>query len=379
MSEATLSDQLAAAARAADAPAVAVCDRLLEWAVARGASDLHVEPEPDAYRLRLRLDGVLTAVGRLERALAPTLVARLKVLADLPTYVVDVAQDGRIAAERVGAPADLRLAVLPTIHGEKAVVRLFDPRAAVLPIDGLGLPPDTAAALERAVLAPQGVVVLSGPAGSGKSTTIHAALQRVLERSGGARSVVGIEDPVERVVPGITQTQVSPQTGFGFAEALRAFLRQDPEVIYLGEVRDAETARVAIEAGLTGHLVITTLHAGSCAGVYTRLLDMGLEPHLLTSALSTVLAQRLVRRRCPDCVGGCPACLGTGHRGRVPLAEHAVPGPALRDAVLRRADERALAAILAEAGQRTLRDHARDLVADGVTTAAEVERVLGPG
>jgi type II secretory ATPase GspE/PulE/Tfp pilus assembly ATPase PilB-like protein len=248
------------------------------------------------------------------------------------------------------------------------------------------------------VLAPQGVVVLSGPAGAGKSTTIHAALRRLRERAGGARSVVSIEDPVERVVPGITQCQVTPAAGFGYAEALRAFLRQDPEVIHVGEVRDAAAAAVAIEAGLTGHLVLTTLHAGSCAQVFTRLLDMGLEPHLVTSAVTHVLAQRLVRRLCacgeddpaaaaraalgpeprPRRASGCAACLGTGYRGRVPLVEHAGRSAALRTSVLARHDEAALAAALAAAGLRPLAARAIELVAQGVTSLAEVERVLGP-
>lgn len=377
------SDLAADLARAASeggaAPAVAVVERLLARALAAGASDLHVEPEAADWSIRLRLDGVLHPAARLPRHAAPTLVARLKVLADLPTYVNDVPQDGRIPRARAGGPSDLRLAVLPTVHGEKAVVRLFERPVEARSLGALGLPDDAAQALERAVLAPQGVVVLSGPAGSGKSTTIHAALQLVLERSQGARSVVGIEDPVERVVPGITQTQVNPGAGFGYAEALRAFLRQDPEVIYVGEARDAATAGVVIEAGLTGHLVITTLHAGSCAQVLTRLLEMKLEPHLLSSALSVVFAQRLVRRTCAGCrAAGCPACLGTGYRGRAPLVEHATLGPLVRRAVLERADEAALAAAMRAQGQRGLREHGHALVEQGVTSARELERVLGP-
>lgn len=394
-----LSAELEALARRSTAPAVAVVDRLLGAATAARASDLHVDPEPDAFVVRLRLDGVLHPAARLARALAPTLVARLKVLADLPTYVVDAAQDGRIPGSRVpgGAGGDLRLAILPTIHGEKAVVRLFDGATPAPELDGLGYPLDAAQALERAVVAPQGVVVLSGPAGSGKSTTIHAALRRLRERSGGARSVVSIEDPVERVVPGITQCQV--RAGFGWADALRAFLRLDPEVIHVGEVRDAATAAAAIEAGLTGHLVLTTLHAGSAAQVFTRLVDLEVEPHLVTSSVTAVFAQRLARRLCAACAAddpgaaaraplgpeprprkavGCPACLGTGHQGRLPLVEHAaLTGPARR-AVLERQEEAALAAALREAGQRTLLERGLELVAGGALGLAELERVLGP-
>jgi general secretion pathway protein E len=397
-----LTDELAALADGNDAPAVAVVDRLLVAAREAGASDLHVDPEPDRYVIRLRLDGVLHQAATLWRRQAPTLVARLKVLADLPTYVTDVAQDGRIPASRVRAQGDLRLAVLPTIHGEKAVVRLFDPGASSRALGELGLPEATAQALTQASLSPRGVVVLCGPAGSGKSTTIHAALQTILERSGGARSIVGIEDPVERVIPGITQAQVDAAAGFGFAEALRAFLRQDPQVIYVGECRDAATASVAIQAGLTGHLVITTLHAGSREQVFTRLLEMGIEPHLVTSAVSLVLAQRLVRRLCSDCAQpdtaralpalrdgvlgedvvplravGCSACQHTGYRGRIPLAEHGTLSEGLRRAVLDRADEETLGAALRASEPQTLRDHALSLVAQGETSLAELERVLG--
>ena len=370
-----LSTELTALAQGADAPAVPVADRILARAIEAGASDLHLDPEPEEWTVRLRLDGVLNEAARLNRALVPTLVARLKVLADLPTYVVDVPQDGRIPKARVNAPVDLRLSILPTIHGEKAVVRLFDPSDATRDLAALGLPDGPRRALETAITQPQGVVVLCGPAGSGKSTTIHAALRSIVGRSGGTRSIVGIEDPVERVVPGITQSQVNAQSGFGFPQALKAFLRQDPQVIYVGEARDAETAGVAIQAGLTGHLVITTLHAGSCAQVYTRLLEMRIEPHLITSAITLTLAQRLVRKCCADCAGdsGCPRCQFTGYRGRIPLIEHLVPSTELRDAVLGRADETQLSALQRE----TLLDHAACLVREGKTTTAEIERVLG--
>ena len=431
--ETPLGAELLRLARAGgDAPAVPVAERLLRRAIEAGASDLHLEPEPEVWGVRFRLDGVLHPVARLPRAAVPTLVARLKVLADLPTYVTGAPQEGRIAAARVSgagarstpeelghsgrdlrpgpAGGDLSLSIVPTVHGERAVVRLFADGGAPEGLEALGLEPGAARALERAVLAPQGVVIVSGPAGSGKSTTIHAALRRLLERSRGTRSVVGIEDPVERVVPGITQTQVDRGSGFGFAEALKALLRQDPEVIYLGEARDAHTAGVAIEAGLTGHLLITTLHAGSCAQVFTRLLEMGIEPHLLTSAVSAVFAQRLLRRLCGACAApdeqapaallarlgplapaadepgratgplravGCPACQGTGYKGRFALMEHLVPDPPFKAAVLRRADEPALAE-LGFTGRRTLLDHGLEALARGRTSREELERVLGP-
>jgi type II secretory ATPase GspE/PulE/Tfp pilus assembly ATPase PilB-like protein len=374
-----LTRTLADLARDPERAAVAVADGLLAAALAARASDVHVDPEPGAWVVRFREDGVLREAARLDRSAAPTLVARLKVLADLPTYIVQEPQDGRIPRERARAPGDVRLSVVPTIHGEKAVLRLFEPTPSELGLGDLGFAPDAVAALERAVLSPRGVVVLAGPAGSGKSTTIHAALRRIIERSKGRRSLVSIEDPVERVLAGVTQVQVSPTGGFGFAEALRAILRHDPEVIHLGEVRDARTAQVAIEAGFTGHLVITTLHAGSCAQAFGRLVDMGVEPHLVTSAVSFVMSQRLLRRRCrcggaPECV----TCRGAGHHGRFPIVERVVPSAALKRAVLARADETALEAVLAGESFRTLREAARDAVRAGETTDDEVERVLGP-
>ncbi|MBI3722684.1 type II/IV secretion system protein [bacterium] len=398
--ETTFAAQLAELARAPGTPVIAVADRLIGFALESKASDVHVEPEASELVMKFRKDGVLHEVARLERRLVPTLVARLKVLADLPTYIVDAPQDGRIPKERARASADIRISTVPTVHGEKAVLRIFDPSARLLDLSELGLPGAAAHALERAVLSPRGVVVLAGPAGSGKSTTIQAVLNLIRERSRGTRSIVGIEDPVERVIPGLTQVQVNAASGLGFQQALKALLRQDPEVIYLGEARDAATALVAIEAGLTGHLVITTVHAGSCPQVFARLLEMGIEPHLLTSALSTVLAQRLVRAVCtcaePDAtlapsirarLGGsarpvraigCPACQETGYEGRLPIVEHAVPSPGIRKAILARADETAFAAELARDGLRTLADHGLELVARGKTTMEELERVLGP-
>ena len=229
------------------------------------------------------------------------MVARLKVLAELLTYRVDIPQEGRIQDSHALYGADMRVSTFPTIHGEKAVVRLFDAAGRVLDLEQLGLSPDVERHLRTMLRERSGAIFLTGPSGSGKTTTIYACLRHLVRESGGGRHIVTIEDPVEQVIEGVSQSQARPGTEFDFARGLRSLLRQDPEVIMIGEVRDAETASIAIEAALTGHLVFTTLHAGSACGVVGRLLDMGIEPYLLTSGLKGILNQRLVRRRCSVC------------------------------------------------------------------------------
>lgn len=362
-------------------------DVLLEDAVRRGASDVHVEPTSGALEVRYRLDGVLVRVASLGRELAPNVVARLKVLAELLTYRPDVPQEGRVegAVRRYGA--DMRVSTFPTVHGEKAVVRVFDATGRVLDLDELGLPPAARAGLAAALRERTGAVLLTGPSGSGKTTTIYACLRHVVRAAGGARHVVTIEEPVEQVIEGVSQSQARQGTEFDFARGLRSLLRQDPEVIMIGEVRDADTAGVAVEAALTGHLVFTTLHAGSACGVVGRLLDMGVEPYLLTSGVRAILNQRLLRRLCADCrrpaargwaAVGCPSCAGTGYRGRLLLAEYVTLEGPLRRAVLARADTSALEEAVAGPGRESIRDGADRALEQGLTSAEEIERVLGP-
>jgi general secretion pathway protein E len=362
----------------ASAPAVDCVQRLLERACAMGASDLHVEPDGSCVTVRARLDGVLVPLESLPVELGPRLVGRLKALADLLAYRTDVPQEGRITADRSGVGVEVRVATYPTIHGERAALRFDAPQMEASTLDALGLPARALAGLRSAVERPDGVVLLTGPSGSGKTTTLYACLRHVAARMP-RRSIVTVEDPVERRVEGVTQTQVAPAAGLDFPRALRSLLRQDPEVILVGEIRDRETAGVALEAGLTGHLVASTIHAGAASQVFTRLLDMGVEPFVASTAVRGVLAQRLLRRRCADCSRSpsC-ACGGTGHRGRVLVAEWLETSPALRAAILARSDGETLAAAAREGGFRTLREEATALVQAGVTTNEEVDRVLGP-
>ena len=367
---------LAAAAREPERPTAAAVDLLLSEAAAWGASDVHVSPEASAFRVRFRLDGVLSEVASLPRERLPLLVQRIKVLAGLLTYRSDRPQDGRIEREATPAGVELRVAVLPTLHGEKAALRLLG-HAGPRRLEELDWPAPAAEALRGALRAPQGLLLFAGPAGSGKTTTIYAAL-RALAASG-ERACVTIEDPIEAALGGVDQTEVDRGAGLGFANALRALLRHDPEVLFVGEVRDAETARTAVEAGLTGHLVLTTVHAGGACEALLRLRDLGVEPYALGASLSAAFAQRLLRQACSEAGphAGCAACRGTGYRGRLPLVEVLRPSPALREALLAGAGVGELRERAREAGWEDLAAQARALLSRGRTTEAELERCLG--
>jgi general secretion pathway protein E len=360
-------------------------DAVLTEAVQRSASDVHIEPTYRTLEVKFRLDGVLQPIATLPRELAPSVIARLKVLAELLTYRLDIPQEGRLqdAGRRFGV--DMRVSTFPTVHGEKAAIRLFEATGRVLDLEKLGLPPDVLSGLRDMLRERSGAILLTGPSGSGKTTTIYACLRQLAQAGG--RHIVTIEDPVEQVLEGVSQAQARPGTEFDFARGLRSLLRQDPEVIMIGEVRDADTAGIAIEAALTGHLVFSTLHAGSACGVVGRLLEMGVETYLLTSGLRGILNQRLVRRLCETCrrqsdegwsPAGCDACSGTGYRGRLLLAEFVPIDASLRRGILAKADTAALEAIVREAGRPSIRDAAGAAVAQGLTSRQEIERVLGP-
>jgi general secretion pathway protein E len=378
----TLQAQLNDPAAAGPERAVQAVELILAEADRLGVSDVHFEPTARELEVRFRVDGVLQAAATLPRALAPNVIARLKVMAELLTYRVDIPQEGGIRPTD-GAPVERRVSTFPTVHGEKAVVRVFNPAARLLEPDQLGLAPDVLATLEGLLWGRSGAVLLTGPSGSGKTTTIYACLRRLAAEGG--RHIVTIEDPVERVIEGVSQSQARPGTEFDFARGLRSLLRQDPEVIMVGEIRDRETAAVAIEAALTGHLVFSTLHTGSACGVVGRLLEMGVEPYLLTSGLRGILNQRLLRRLCYTCRRaeadawepvGCARCAGTGYRGRFLVAELLTPDGEFRQAILRKDDTDTLEGVARRSGWPTIREAADAAVTDGRTTAAEVERVL---
>lgn len=356
------------------APAV---DLVLGDAVHRGVSDIHFEPTPQTVDVRFRLDGVLQPAGHLPRELAPNVAARLKVLAELLTYRTDIPQEGSIRKDVGRNGAEMRVSTFPTIHGEKVVVRIFDASGQVLELDQLGFSADLLGQLRRLLEERTGAIFFTGPSGSGKTTTIYACLRHLVRSGGVGRHIVTIEDPVEQVVPGVSQSQVRPGTEFDFARGLRSLLRQDPEVIVIGEVRDRDTAGIAIEAALTGHLVISTLHAGSTCGVVSRLLEMGIEPYLLTSSVKGIVNQRLIRRVC-ECKGvgnECDRCAGSGYRGRLLLAELLPLDEPLRQAILARADIAGLEAAANRAGRATLATAAAEAVVRGITTEEEIQRI----
>lgn len=377
--------------------ATEVVDQVLAEAQASRASDVHLQPCSDGLELRFRIDGVLQAVAQLPAKGSPNIVARLKVLADLLTYRTDVPQEGRIK----GTPGEveMRVSTFPTLFGEKAVVRMFAEPGKFLRLDDLGLPAGVKEELARALDETSGAIVLSGPAGSGKTTTIYACLRELAARSGGQRSLVTLEDPIESVVPGVAQSQVNPTAGLTLESGLKSLLRQDPEVIAIGEVRDKTTAEIALQGALTGHLILTTFHAGSACEVIGRLLDMGIEPYVVRSGLRAIVAQRLVRKLCScsepasrpeELLGlpvqsarvprGCELCQHSGYTGRTVLAEMLLPETdELARAILDRVDVRRLETIAREAGMIDRWSRAVAAVENGLTSPAEVRRTLGLG
>src|SRR5437773_10317120 len=302
-----------------DASAPEVLERLIRQAEQAGASDIHLHMRGQTAEVCFRLDGVITPASVLPAHVAERVCGRIKFLARLKTYQDSLPQDGRIDRQEAGAQNDIRVATYPTVTGEKIVLRLFN-SSAVKSLRELELAGEVCGELERFLRQTSGLLLLTGPAGSGKTTTIYACLRGLAELGG--RHVITVEDPVEQIVPGIMQTEVNEARGLDFAKAARHLLRQDPQVLVIGEIRDEETANIAVRAALTGHLVISTLHAGSCKGVFERLLVLCSDHSAVAAAVELVLNQRLVRRLCDQCFGkGCPACLLTGYCGRLPLLD----------------------------------------------------------
>ena len=358
---------------AGDAPIIRMLNALLTQAARDGASDIHIEPYERHSSVRFRVDGTLREVVQPNRALHAALISRLKIMAQLDISERRLPQDGRISL-RIGTRAmDVRVSTLPSAHGERAVLRLLDKSQGTLDLESVGMQGDVLQRMESLIEQPHGIILVTGPTGSGKTTTLYAALSRL---DATTSNIMTVEDPIEYELAGVGQTQVNAKIDLTFAKALRAILRQDPDVIMIGEIRDFETAHIAIQASLTGHLVLATLHTNDAASAVTRLIDMGVEPFLLSSSLLGVLAQRLVRKLCTHCHGaGCAACSHSGYQGRTGIFELLVTDDAQRALIHRRASDAELRQAALNAGMVLMRDDGARLVQAGITSPEELIRV----
>ena len=356
-----------------DAPIIRMLNALLTQAARDGASDIHIEPYERHSSVRFRVDGALREVVQPNRALHAALISRLKIMADLDIAEKRLPQDGRISL-RLGTRAiDVRVSTIPNAHGERAVLRLLDKSESKLSLEAVGMHGEVLRKFEHLIAQPHGIILVTGPTGSGKTTTLYASLARL---DASRNNIMTVEDPIEYDLPGVGQTQVNPKIDLDFARALRAILRQDPDIVMIGEIRDIETAQIAIQASLTGHLVLATLHTNDAASAVTRLIDMGVEPFLLSSSLLGVLAQRLVRKYCTACRGqGCDACGGTGYAGRTGVFELLVLDDDIRAQVHGQAPEADIRAAALARGMQLMRDDGERLIRDGITSREEVLRV----
>jgi general secretion pathway protein E len=387
---------------ASEAPVIRLVNQLIARAVETQASDIHIEPFEDRLRVRYRYDGVLHEADSPPARLASAITSRIKIMSRLDIAERRLPQDGRIRLAVRGQDVDFRVSTIPSLHGETVVLRVLDRNAVVFDYDRLGLPPAIVRQMEASFALPNGIVLVTGPTGSGKTTTLYTGL---LGLNSVARNIVTIEDPIEYQLAGIAQIQVKPQIQLTFANLLRSILRQDPDVIMVGEIRDLETAQIAAQAALTGHLVLSTLHTNSAAASITRLRDMGLEDYLLTAVLRGTLAQRLVRRLCTECrrrqaappelvdrfsldrrngggpitlwhAVGCPQCRNTGYRGRQAIAEFLAPDPEIERLVFARAEHAQIERAAIAAGMVTMFEAGLDAALAGVTTIEEVVRSI---
>ena len=380
-----------------DAPIIRLINAILTEAVREGASDIHIETFEKRLSIRFRVDGVLREVVQPKRALAPLLVSRIKVMARLDIAEKRLPQDGRISLRVAGREVDLRVSTIPSNHGERVVLRLLDKQAGRLDLAHLGLHQDDYTLFKDLISRPHGIILVTGPTGSGKTTSLYAALQSLNSQ---VRNIMTVEDPIEYGLPGIGQTQVNTKVDMTFARGLRAILRQDPDVVMIGEIRDLETAEIAVQASLTGHLVLSTLHTNSAVGAVTRLQDMGIEPFLLASSLIGLVSQRLVRTLCPECkvahqpddserellkfapdedptifqAGGCSNCKNTGFKGRVGVYELLRVDEGMRQLIHKQAGDIELESY-ARRSSHSILDDGLSKVRQGVTTIEEVLRV----
>ncbi|MCX5751920.1 MAG: ATPase, T2SS/T4P/T4SS family [Candidatus Saganbacteria bacterium] len=386
-----------------DEPVIKFVSDLLEKAATERASDIHIEPGEKESRVRYRVDGVLHEISTIPLELHASIISRIKVMSKMDIAETRVPQDGRLDFQTEKRVVDVRVSSFPSVHGEKMVLRLLDKLSLILGLDQIGFSEDNLNRFKEVIKRPYGIILVTGPTGSGKTTTLYAALNTL---NSTANNIVTIEDPVEYEIPGITQSQVNAKAGLTFANALRSILRQDPDIILVGEIRDAETAHIAVQAALTGHLVFSTLHTNDAAGALTRLEDMGIEPFLIASSVATIIAQRLVRLVCPKCkhafkakpevaklVGevaallgvngdvelvkgqGCKARMNTGYKGRSAIFEMLVVTEEIRKLVIERAPADEIKKASIKAGMRSLRDDGLLKVLKGQTTLDEVLRV----
>ncbi len=378
-----------------DAPIIKLVHSIVAQAVQQGASDIHVNPEEGDTRVQFRVDGVLYPAATIKRRMAMGVVSRIKIMADMDISEKRVPQDGRFALTVDGRRVDIRVVTLPLVYGEGVVMRILDKGLVIQSLESLGMQPAELDKFSSAIKKPNGAVLVTGPTGSGKSTTLYAALSALND---GERSILTIEDPVEQRIPGIKQMQIAPKAGVTFDVGLRSMLRADPDVIMVGEIRDRETAHIAVEAALTGHLVLSTIHTRDAPSALGRLIDMGIEPFLVSSAVDCIVAQRLVRALCKHCKRplkvsdavlaehgltgvepyepvGCSRCGGAGYRGRMGLYEVMSVSEPIRTLILERASVDDMVAVAVSEGMLRLRDDGMHKVREGLTSIAEVERI----
>jgi len=375
-------------------------------AVSEGASDIHIEPEENELKIRLRVDGMLHEIDSPPKHLQSAIISRIKIMANLDIAERRLPQDGRFTIKMEGKEIDVRTSTIPTIYGENVVLRLLDASSAVMGLDQLGFSKTVLDKFDKLIVRPHGIILVSGPTGSGKTTTLYASLSKINTVE---KNIITIEDPVEYKLPGIRQTQVETKIKLTFANGLRSILRQDPDVIMVGEIRDFETAEIAIQAALTGHLVFSTLHTNDAPGAITRLIDMGLEPFLASSSIIGVLAQRLVRKICPECkekyapteealrdIGlsegtgdrvqgtgkidfwrgkGCPKCMNSGYKGRLGIYELMIPDEKIKNAIISKAPSNEIRKLAESSGMDSLMHDGIEKVRQGITTVEEVLRV----
>jgi len=389
---------------AEEAPVIELVNNIFSQAMDQRASDIHVEPEEDLFHVRFRVDGILHTRLTLPSSRYPAVASRIKLISGMDIAERRLPQDGRLSTRVSGQEVDIRASAVPAVHGESLVLRLLPKERQDLNLQSLGFSDGDLALFRRWAREPHGIVLVTGPTGSGKSTTLYATLE---EMNGRDRKIITVEDPVEYQVDGVTQIQASAEIGYTFGRALRAILRQDPDVIMIGEIRDLETAEIAVQSSLTGHLVLSTLHTNDAVSAFTRLIDMGVEPFLVATSVRAVQAQRLVRRLCPDCsvpasplpavealierlvegsadanwrrAHGCPRCQGTGYRGRLGIYELVDVTPQLQESILERDTADRMRELVSAQGGRTLREDGLLKARAGATTVEEVVRVTGGG